>query len=366
MRVIVNNALSLIIMHIPKCAGKSLRQAFAPEDPSGKFWHWKYSQANFSWQDMAHIPLDQLRGFPEWDLLEKYTVIAVVRNPVDRFYSALSEHRAQHNKKDMSDIDILKNVDLLHIHHDPQYIHFMPQYRFTHLGNKQKVDYIARQENLRDDLLYIGQKAGFGKAYFDAVMRLEEFSAGEKSASESREEYSEFIAKLYARDFLLFHYPFPAGFDKNFIETYEQMEFPYGDISWLYQNADEYVVDRISNFKTLYSEHGELLRKLESHGHENDALREQVASLAEQLEAACVINMKLQQAHDQLHSACEEKISASECAYKELESVHRELEAVHSDLVEKHNMISTRLNIVENSLSLKVTKPLRWVKKIIS
>lgn len=205
--MIIIHELSLIIIHNPKCAGKALRDAFLALDADvATFWHWSFSVQLGRHIDMAHLPLNLLRDYPEWALFERYTVIAVIRNPVDRFFSALKEHESQHNRK-LNDEEYLLDLDEIRVEHDPRYIHFCPQHRFTHLGNKRKVDFIARQENLIDDLRAIGVIAGLGEKYFDVIEGLPSHQVTSEIVSDDRKEtFMPLIKRLYLRDFLLFGY----------------------------------------------------------------------------------------------------------------------------------------------------------------
>ncbi|MHB1321631.1 MAG: sulfotransferase family 2 domain-containing protein [Acidithiobacillus ferrivorans] len=172
----------------------------------------KYLTEIASWADCAHLPLTTLRLLPEWDLITSYTVIAVVRNPYDRFISACKEHLDQHKSQTYE--VLLNNIDEIRINYDPRYIHFMPQNRFTHIGNKRYADFIARSEYLKDDLTSISIKANLGESFVRSIDRIKPYNT-ETSKTNNIYFYpynSAIIKKIirfYFRDFILYGYNFP-------------------------------------------------------------------------------------------------------------------------------------------------------------
>lgn len=236
--MIIDHQLKLVIIHIPKCAGKALRTAFNPDNPDGKFWHWSYNKDLNEWVDMAHLRLDQLYRLPEWELIEKYTVIAIVRNPIQRFFSALREHKKQHNQQYKPDDDLLNVLDETRVNHDPRFIHFCPQSRYIFLGRKRKVDYIAHQESLKNDLINIGFKSDMPKDFFDIVNLISEPPEDIKISNDELLKYSDLILRLYKDDFFNFGYGFPESKENSiFPRQSNSFEFltlsPKGDVDLL-------------------------------------------------------------------------------------------------------------------------------------
>ena len=198
-----------VIIHIPKCAGKSLRRVFCSADPEGAYWHWRYLRQVGEWVDSAHVQMHILRQMPEWDLLQRRAVIAIVRNPVTRFFSSVREHKAAHCIPETR--TILDELDEVRIAYDPRYIHFSPQHRYTHIGNKCHVDFIARAERLHEDLREIGVAAGFSANFFKAIERIERQDVDQRVSEEDlSREVAARIWRLYYRDFILFGYR-PVG-----------------------------------------------------------------------------------------------------------------------------------------------------------
>ncbi|GBR12063.1 sulfotransferase family 2 domain-containing protein [Acetobacter oeni] len=209
-----------IILHTPKCAGKVLREAFFDIASKHPFWNWNYLRSTGEWTDRAHMPLSVMRQTPEWENIRTYTLIAVVREPGTRFASSLSEHMRQHRKKDA--MAVLKELDETRICHDPRYIHFIPQNRFTHIGNKRYADFIVRMENLPDDLRAVGTLCQFSRKFFDAVdqIALAPQKQEEDQDPKVSKKISDILTRFYLRDYALFGYDrtalsdqTPLGFD---------------------------------------------------------------------------------------------------------------------------------------------------------
>ncbi len=198
-----------IILHTPKCAGKALRKAFAGMTSETEQWDWSYLRSTGEWVDRAHVPLSVLKQMPEWKKFSTWTFIAVVRDPRARLVSSLREHLLQHREKDP--LAVLDRLDETRICHDPRYIHFIPQHRFSHIGNKRYADFIVRTESLAADLRAVGTLCRFGKNFFDAVDRIMKAPESRESgtAPDVAERITACLARFYIRDYALFGYAMP-------------------------------------------------------------------------------------------------------------------------------------------------------------
>ncbi|MCE0743673.1 sulfotransferase family protein [Acetobacter sicerae] len=209
-----------LILHTPKCGGKALRKAFSSIAAAGPWWDWTWLRPTGEWVDQAHVPLHILRQTEEWDHIRSYTVISVVRDPWPRFVSSLKEHMKQHRKRNA--LQVLEELDEVRISYDPRYIHFIPQFRFTHLGNKRCADFIVRTESLPEDLRAVGMIGGMSNDFFKAVDTLPPMptSAPESLTAEVEQKMKSLLMRFYQRDYALFGYippsddeAVPAGFD---------------------------------------------------------------------------------------------------------------------------------------------------------
>lgn len=78
-------------IHIPKCAGTSVRHALRPFDTTGEAFFRIDEHPAMGAVHLAHLTLaDLARYFPDtFDKVICYRSMAIVRDPVDRFYSAV-------------------------------------------------------------------------------------------------------------------------------------------------------------------------------------------------------------------------------------------------------------------------------------
>jgi hypothetical protein len=89
--MIISDQHRFVFVHIPKCAGVSVKRALRPiDDSEGGFSrigeHPVLGRIHF-----AHIPLDDLAdNFPDvYAKFDRYRSVAIVRDPADRFISAI-------------------------------------------------------------------------------------------------------------------------------------------------------------------------------------------------------------------------------------------------------------------------------------
>lgn len=96
--MIINAAHDFGFVHIPKCAGSTVRQQLREQDDlGGRFYH-TMTLPDIGRINGNHVPLDLLEShFPE-DLarLRAVTSYAIVRAPADRFVSSIAQYLRTH------------------------------------------------------------------------------------------------------------------------------------------------------------------------------------------------------------------------------------------------------------------------------
>jgi hypothetical protein len=115
--MIISDKHKFSFIHIPKCAGTSLRwplQWF--DDTNGRFTRYVGEHEVLGLLDYVHIPLKVLREHftSEYEKLKKYQSYAVVRNPFSRFSSFLTQHANQYGDKQfqcMTKKEIQRSLD---------------------------------------------------------------------------------------------------------------------------------------------------------------------------------------------------------------------------------------------------------------
>lgn len=151
--LIISDRHKFAFVHIPKCAGTSVRNALRDlNDPSLKrmfFDHETLGKLHFT-----HLPLWLLREhFPDiFDRLCAYTSFAYTRDPMERFGSAVMQHSREFLGYASADITSTILVDtaaetirFLTAHPkstDHRFVHFTPQIDFVELDGECIVDNI--------------------------------------------------------------------------------------------------------------------------------------------------------------------------------------------------------------------------------
>ena len=166
----------LVFVHIPKCAGTSVRMTLQNFDSrGGKFTSRISNHPSLGQLDYAHIPLFVLREHfrPEFETLQEYWSVALIRNPFDRFASSVSQHLNMYSsqsiqKRSPKDIQTaIKNIinylssqpkdtHLL----SPEYIHFQKQVDYINVDNIRVIKNLYLVDEIDDLLVGLGQRLG--------------------------------------------------------------------------------------------------------------------------------------------------------------------------------------------------------------
>ena len=208
--MIISDNYKFCFIHIPKCAGTSIRTMIQEADP-GRFqqWGWNWMPRHQRYGDTAHMPLIDLPP----NLLgqvRKYRAITVVRDPLDRFYSSVEQHFSQHNYRAHKSVEeFVFELNTTNIRYDPSYVHFCPQHYFLSIGDTTHVDDILRfedetwQDRFRDILIAQGMPK--------EKLVLPELNRREKPDREPlSEEALTHLYMLYKRDYAMLDYTPPV------------------------------------------------------------------------------------------------------------------------------------------------------------
>jgi hypothetical protein len=180
--MIINDAHKVVFIHIPKCGGVTIRTLLGPyDDAEGSFKGVRVHE-ELGEIDCGHIPLFVLQEhFPkEYQKIKDYETYAVVRHPLSRFPSSVSQYVKWYGEASIRYLTLseihahVDNViDILQSHeHDQsylpyQYIHFQRQIDFIYNNKRKLIDNVNTIENISDVILSIGKK--IGKEFDDAA-----------------------------------------------------------------------------------------------------------------------------------------------------------------------------------------------------
>jgi hypothetical protein len=149
--VIVSHVNRFIFFHNPKCAGTSFRDMLKPyHDDEFTFWGVFYSSYFKNNIDHTHLRLWEMQAqFPRiFACTEIYKSVIFVRNPYDRFLSAVNEHMKKFQPQfDLASMTVDRRIEVVEafvrqvltiarVTTDWRFIHFSPQLWYLRLGDR--------------------------------------------------------------------------------------------------------------------------------------------------------------------------------------------------------------------------------------
>jgi hypothetical protein len=170
--MIISPKHKFVFVHIPKCAGTSVRTQLVKCDESHIALGKTGVHPVLGKIDYGHIPLAQLREyFPEtYAYLGDFTSYAVVRDPLDRFGSALRQIMWQYEKRPMTLIppeelrtQTLRMLDRIATEIDAPshpYIFFARQSDFIFDQGQRRVDHLIPVDLVADFIGFIARQTG--------------------------------------------------------------------------------------------------------------------------------------------------------------------------------------------------------------
>jgi len=174
--MIISSKYGFVFVHIPKCAGTSVRtflQEF--DDLDGTYTGRVETHPELGLLDYVHIPLFVLREYFEKDFnkVMTYHSYAVIRDPFSRFASSVSQRLNAYGNRPMHKMNLMDVkreisyiIDFLmaqprHNHLLPAgYIHFQKQHDYIYLNEERIVDKIYPVEKIGDLLGEVGHRVG--------------------------------------------------------------------------------------------------------------------------------------------------------------------------------------------------------------
>ena len=212
--MIVSHAKKFIFLHNPKAAGTSLRNALEPyHDHPNRFWGVMRNGYFGGEIDYAHLrawelPVAAPRLFAEWD---SFNTLAVVRDPLSRFYSSCFEHFRNfrphtgfHALSVPARIRLVRQLvegDLTSetARGNVQYVHFSLQTWFTHLGERRMARHIVPVRSEGDDFAEVYRLLGVPFVAMPPLNR----GVGAAWPADGDPVINKFVRTFYAADYAL-------------------------------------------------------------------------------------------------------------------------------------------------------------------
>ncbi|GHF71700.1 sulfotransferase family 2 domain-containing protein [Seohaeicola zhoushanensis] len=169
--MIINAAHDFGFVHIPKCAGSTIRQQLREQDDlGGKFYH-TMTLPEIGRINGNHVPLYLLDShFPD-DMarLRAVTSYAIVREPLDRFVSAVAQYMRSHISEpaELTTDQILAETDRIisSVQADSEQREirntiFFRQVDYVYLGDEKIIDHVYAMEHLKALIARIAERHG--------------------------------------------------------------------------------------------------------------------------------------------------------------------------------------------------------------
>lgn len=150
--MILSDHYKFVFIHVPKCAGTSVREAVLPyHDADSRFLKTVERHPELGEIDFRHLPLSLLRDLdPEaFEKLKLYESYALLRDPFKRFRSAMAQRAKMYLGKEFARLDagevraetdrvmdyLLSEPRVI----APEFIHFSRQSDFVQIGEERLV-----------------------------------------------------------------------------------------------------------------------------------------------------------------------------------------------------------------------------------
>lgn len=152
--MIISDKFRFAFVHIPKCAGVSVKKALVPIDGCASAFSRIGDHPVLGRIHFAHIPLDALAAhWPDhFAKVADYRSVAIVRDPSDRFVSAIFQRLREFKGFDQSKItpevvDAEAREVISYLEKDPdwldlEHVHFNRQTAFVSLAGKPVVRHV--------------------------------------------------------------------------------------------------------------------------------------------------------------------------------------------------------------------------------
>ncbi|MCB8881835.1 sulfotransferase family 2 domain-containing protein [Acidisoma cellulosilytica] len=213
--MIVSHARKFIFFHNPKCAGTSFRDMLKPYHDDG-FTFWGVFRAPYfkNHIDHTHLRLWEMQAqFPDiFACAMAYNSVIFVRNPYERFLSAVNEHMKKFQPQiDLSSMTPAQRVEAVEtfirqiltvarITSDWRFIHFSPQIWYLQLGNEFLPRHVIPMGGddrfMREAMLCLGLD--------ELPIRHHNVSPSNLGAALTSSVLTDFVQRFYEDDFAYF------------------------------------------------------------------------------------------------------------------------------------------------------------------
>ena len=170
--MIISDRHRFAFVHIPKCAGTSVRKALRPIDAVDSIFDGMGTHPDLGMVNYAHFTLHDLScHFPDqYRKVAEYRSVAIVRDPVDRFFSAIFQRLREFKGYEQSRITakviagevdaVIETLGATTGRLILEYVHFNRQSDYVFHNGKRIVTEVFALDRLADAATYIENCTG--------------------------------------------------------------------------------------------------------------------------------------------------------------------------------------------------------------
>lgn len=169
--MIVNDEHKFAFIHIPKCAGSTVRKTLAPYDNRRNYYWLEKDCGSEGQRHFAHLTPKLLsRVCPaDFRLVSVYRTFSLIRDPVKRFPSSFKQFVSERRGKPFAslseyemrtELDNVINTLTRGVELNPRYVHFTRQSDFVYYQGQRFVDNVYRLEDMDQFYADIGRLVG--------------------------------------------------------------------------------------------------------------------------------------------------------------------------------------------------------------
>lgn len=170
--MIVCEKSKFVFVHIPKCAGSSVRQQIEFLDEENGYFSRVKDHPVLGKVDFGHLTLVQLRThFPgHYDKVRALDAFAICRDPLERLGSSIRQTLWMYDKRPMTLISqaeladlarrMIDDVDACFERLPAKYVFFQPQTSYVYDGDKRLVEHLYPIERTGEFIAEIGRRIG--------------------------------------------------------------------------------------------------------------------------------------------------------------------------------------------------------------
>jgi hypothetical protein len=179
--VIISDRYQFAFIHVPKCAGTSVRRALAEyDDRSGLYTILTGGHPVLGRVDLGHLPLFTLREHfsREFNNIRNYWSFALIRDPYERFGSSLAQRLKLYGDRpliQLTEQEVEREIEhaIAHLSGIPrgqlleqEYVHFQPQVDYLFLDGERIVQSVYAVDQLDMLLADVSRRIGSDSPQF--------------------------------------------------------------------------------------------------------------------------------------------------------------------------------------------------------